>query len=128
MLGRAAARQTLVVIASAKDFKALANRLNLAEELSRVRRDGYLLRMVTLGGREHVVALGQTPRGAVNAVWRLIREAAVDHGSVTIDPPNLLESPYIATREAMVSEPWTGDRDSSGKLVPPPRRVLEKYC
>ncbi len=62
--------------------------------------DGYRLSSETIGGTRAAVAVGATPRGAVNAVYGLLREIGFGFwlGSESIPdslPPSLPESPVV---------------------------------
>ncbi len=125
---KSAAKQAVALIGIASEFKPELNKLKLNGEVAAIKHDGYLLRTLKSRGQSYIIAMGQTSRGAVNGVWRLIREADVQDGSVTLRAIDASESPYIPQRGAMVTEPWSGECDAQGKLVPPPGPQREKYC
>lgn len=113
-----------IVIGRVDSFKGLG-RFGLSVELSQIKRDGYILKTAGKGKGTYILALGKTEKGAVNAVWRLIREIRVDKGTVSLSTLDIAESPFLKGREVIIINPWVREGLRVGDMS---EKLKQKYC
>jgi hypothetical protein len=114
---------TVIVIGPAGAFKGL-DTFGLIDQAAKIKRDGYLLRSKP-DLDQYIFALGKTEKGAVNAVWRLMREIQIGDRTATIGQLSINQSPFIKGREVMICDPWQRKGHSVGSLPP---KLANKYC
>ena len=118
---------TIIAIGTAEGFKDI-NRFKLEDDLQKIKHDGYILKTLNDDGSNYILALGKLEKGAVNAIWRLMRELNVDKKCVSADSLSLAESPFFKGREAMLGNQWIRVRRNLGFVGDFPASLAKKYC
>jgi hypothetical protein len=104
-LAEAGATNTLVVIDGTKDHRLIA-RYGGKVEFKSDRAEAYQLVVRKQAGRGLVLAAGQSPVGAKQAIYRLMKEMQIENSRATIEPLEVQAEPFIKNRSVGLFNIW----------------------
>ena len=122
-LGNESEQFTVIAIGTIDGFTGL-DKFNVAADLTRLKHDGYVLKTTSAGNKNYIMALGISEKGAVNAIWRLLREVNNKNGGISVRQLAATESPFIKIREVVPYDPWIRD---DLKSRPVSAKLMDKY-
>src|SRR3989339_1983118 len=115
---------TVIAIGTKGAFEDL-DKYGVERDFEKVERDGFIIKTVSKKGKDCILALGKTEKGADNAIWRLMRELSVSGEKISVDAISIAESPFIKTREPILCDQWVRQGHKVGKHPP---EIAKKYC